>query len=312
MDGRWRGWWAVGRRAGRLLAAVAVCACLLMPGTGGVVSAEEQWVQSHLPATLWSGPQFDAVMFGKERKFSYFRVHGPQEGGRIYVFNPRTENFAWVDAHAVGPSTPPPESYLAVARPKVLEQLDVPARAVGTASLWQEPIQDDTIWVKDVWHNAPLHVEAAVKGGGDEPWYRLSDGTYVQADQVRLPQPRANRRGRWIDVTLSSPTLVTAYEDGRPVFTALAIRGIGGWETPVGTFVIQSRVANERMRGPGWDVSNVLFTQYFTGSGHSFHYNYWSSNWGYAGSHGCLGMTYDDSLWLWHWAGIGTPVVIHW
>jgi hypothetical protein len=311
MDGRWRGWCAAGRRLSRLAAAGFATACLLLPGAAGVARAEEQWLQAHLPATLWSGPQDDAVEFATERKFSYFRVHGPQERGRIYVFNPRTENFAWVDASVVGPSAPPSESYLAVIRPKVLETLDVPARAVGRASLWREPIQDDTVWVKDVWHNAPLQVEAAVRGDGDQPWYRLSDGSYVASDQVRVPQLVSNRKGRWIDVTLSAPTMVTAYEDGKPVFTAFAIHGIGGWETPIGTFVIQSRVANERMRGPGWDVSNVLFTQYFTGSGHSFHYNYWSSNWGYAGSHGCLGMTYDDSLWLWHWATIGTPVVIH-
>jgi len=55
----------------------------------------------------------------------------------------------------------------------------------------------------------------------------------------------------------------------------------------------------------------VLFTQYFTGDGASLHYNYWSSAWGYPGSHGCLGLTYADSAWLWGWAHIGTPVVIH-
>ena len=49
-----------------------------------------------------------------------------------------------------------------------------------------------------------------------------------------------------------------------------------------------------------------------SGAGHAIHYNYWSNNWGYAGSHGCLGMNYDDSLWFWNWATIGTPIVIHW
>ena len=160
MDSRRRGWRVEAWPIGRLLAAV-VAACLLLPGAGGVARAEEKWLQSHQPATLWSSPRPDAVEFGKERKFSYFRVHGPQEAGRIYVYNPRTDNFAWVDALAVGPSTAPPESYLAIIRPKVLETLDVPARAIGRASLWQEPIEDDTIWVKDVHHNTPLHVEAS-------------------------------------------------------------------------------------------------------------------------------------------------------
>ena len=68
-----------------------------------------------------------------------------------------------------------------------------------------------------------------------------------------------------------------------------------------GVFTILRRVANETMNsdtigiprfGPGgYYLTNVLFTQYFTGDGASLHYNYWSGNWGYAGSHGCLGLT---------------------
>ena len=128
---------------------------------------------------------------------------------------------------------------------------------------------------------------------------------------MRLPDSAAPRAGRWIDVSLAPPAIVTAYEAGKPIYSALALTGIGGWETPPGSYFIQRRVANERMRGPGWDVSNVLFTQYFTGAGHAIHYNYWSSNFGYAGSRGCLGMNYDDSLWFWNWATIGTPIRIH-
>ncbi len=81
------------------------------------------------------------------------------------------------------------------------------------------------------------------------------------------------------------------------------------------------RVANETMdsstigiprtaRG-GYYLRNVLFTQYFTSGGASLHYNYWSSNFGSAGSHGCLGLSYADSAWLWNWATIGTPLSIH-
>jgi lipoprotein-anchoring transpeptidase ErfK/SrfK len=64
--------------------------------------------------------------------------------------------------------------------------------------------------------------------------------------------------------------------------------------------------------GPGgYYLTGVLFTQYFTSDGASIHYNYWSANWGYAASHGCLGLTYADSSFLWGWAGIGTPISIH-
>ena len=85
-------------------------------------------------------------------------------------------------------------------------------------------------------------------------------------------------------------------------------------------FTILYRVANETMNsdtigiprfGPGgYYLTNVLFTQYFTGDGASLHYNYWSSNWGYAGSHGCLGVGLNEAKFAWEWASIGTPVYI--
>jgi lipoprotein-anchoring transpeptidase ErfK/SrfK len=275
-----------------------------------VASAEERWVQNHQPAELWSSSGPEAESFGPVRQFSYFRLHSDQVGGRFYVYSPKSDNFAWIDAKFVGPASKPPASYLA--GPKVLETLDLPARAVGTASIWREPAQDDIIWARDVTHNTVLEVNAAVEGEDGETWYRLADGTYVPADQVRTPPPVEQRPGRWIHVSLSAPTIVTAYENGHAIYSALAIRGTSGWETPIGTYVLQRRVANERMRGPGYDVSNVLYTQYFTGVGHSIHYNYWSSNFGYAGSHGCLGMNYDDSFWFWNWATVGTPIVINW
>ncbi len=299
------------RHGTRVLCIVLVLAALVLaPLWAPVARADEQWVQTYVPTELWSNPGPDAISFGKVRAFSYFRLHSAQVGGRFYVYNPLTQNFAYLDARALGPSGPPPADYLA--RPRVLERLNVPARAVGTASVWREPIEDDEVWSHDVPHNGTLMIRDAVEGEDGETWYRLADGGFVQPDHVRMPPPAEARGGRWIEVSLESPTIVTAYETGKVVYSALAIHGTGGWETPIGTFVVERRVANERMVGPGYDVSGVLFTQYFTSAGHSLHYNYWSSNWGYAGSHGCLGLTYDDALWFWEWASLGTPVVIHW
>ena len=297
--------------SGRLIAVgVALVAIALAPWLGRVAHAEDTWVQSHTTTELWSAPGPDAESFGKARQFSYFRVHSEQTEGRFYVYNPRTDNFAWVDAEALGPSSAPPANYLE--GPRVLETLNVPARAVGSGNVWSEPIDDDAAWLRPRYHNQPLLVREAVEGYDGDTWYRLDDGNYVWSGGVRLPSPAGMRAGRWIDVSLRAPTMITAYDGGRAIYSALAIHGTIGWETPVGSFVLQRRVANERMRGPGYDVSGVLFTQYFTGQGHSIHYNYWSSNFGYAGSHGCLGMNYADSLWFWEWATIGTPIVIHW
>ena len=306
----WRGWWqGIGTeqaRRGMLVAAVS----LFWPLSAGVAHAEDRWVQTHTPAELWSGAGPEAISFGKARQFSYLRLHSEQVGDRFYVYNPRSDNFAYVDAQSVGPSAAPPADY--GAPPKVLEAVNLPGRAVGSGSVWRDPIDAEDAWLGSLSHNEPLMVREAVEGEDGDTWYRLEDGTYVWSGRIRLPGPTDMRRGDWIDVSLSAPTIVTAYEGGRAVYSALAITGIGGWETPPGNYVVQRRVANERMRGPGWDVSNVLFTQYFTDVGHAIHYNYWSGNFGYPGSKGCLGMNYADSLWFWNWATTGTSIIIHW
>jgi len=279
------------------------------PSLAGVARAEERWVQTWQAAELWSNTGPTALSFGKIRPFTYLRLHGEVENSRIYVYNPKSQGFAYVDAGKVGPSTAPPASYLN--GPAVLDTINLPARVAGTASIYREPSTDELAWTGDLAHNDIVMVKELVSAEDGTQWYRLQDGTFALEDQVRLPARITPPAGKWIDVALSSPTIVTAYQDARPLYSALAIRGIGGWETPVGTYRMIQRVANERMRGPGWDVSNVLFTQYFTGSGHALHLNYWSSNWGYSGSHGCLGMNYDDSLWFWNWATLGTPIDIH-
>jgi hypothetical protein len=283
----------------------------LAPLGAGVARADdgERWVQTWQPADLWSNTGPTAISFGKVRPFTYLRLHGEVENSRLYVYNPKTQGFAYVDAGLVGPSAAPPAAYLN--GPLVRDTINLPARASGTASIYREPTTDDVAWAHDLSHNDIMLVKDLIEADDGTMWYRLQDGTFAMEDQVRLPSRIAPPAGKWIDVSLTSPTIVTAYENGKALYSAMAIRGIGGWETPFGTYRMIQRVANERMRGPGWDVSNVLFTQYFTGSGHSIHYNYWSSNWGYAGSHGCLGMNYDDSLWFWEWATLGTPVDIH-
>ncbi|MFN8524385.1 MAG: L,D-transpeptidase [Chloroflexota bacterium] len=291
------------------VAAVLVVALGIGIAAPNAVHAEDVWVQTTAPTELWAGTAPDSASFGPVRSRSYFRLHGERLGDRIYVYNPRTQNFAYINADVIQPSAAPPADYLA--GPRVLQPLGLPGRIVGTTSAYREPLIDDRLFVAEMEHNASVEARDRVEADDGSEWVRLADGTFVPAEGVRVPPAVVQARtGRWIDVSLEAPTIVTAYEDGKPVYTTLAIHGIDGWETPTGTYVLERRVANETMRGPTWYVTGVLFTQYFTGSGHSIHYNYWSSNWGYAGSHGCLGMTYADSLWFWEWATIGTPIVI--
>ncbi len=88
------------------LVAVAIFALWIGP----VSAFDTWWVQAHQETQLWSGPDSRAVAFGTVAQWSYLQVVLPQQGSRLYVFNPVTENYAYVDAAAVGPSGPPPSA----------------------------------------------------------------------------------------------------------------------------------------------------------------------------------------------------------
>jgi lipoprotein-anchoring transpeptidase ErfK/SrfK len=277
------------------------------------------WLQNFRVTTLWSTPEEGADPYGQLRQFSYVQAAGPPEGGRVYVFNPRTQNFAYVDVGDFGPAGAPPASYLA--QPAAKRVVNQPARVSGRSFLYDEPTQAEGVPTWPLDNNHAITLQAEVTGEDGASWYRLEEGGYLMEDDVRAPRTVTQRPGRWIDADLRAPALVTAYEDGKPVYTAMAITGTAVWPTPVGQFVIGRRVANETMSsdtigiprdGPGgYHLTNVLYTQYFTGSGHSIHYNYWSANFGYSGSHGCLGMNLEDAKFFWDWATTGTLLSIH-
>lgn len=125
--------------------------------------------------------------------------------------------------------------------------------------------------------------------------------------------------GKWLNVTLTPPQHLLAMQGDEEVLNDLVTAGTQGTTKP-GFYRILRRVADETMDSrtipnltDQYLLKGVLFTQYFTGDGAAIHYNWWGPprGFGYPGSHGCLGMRYDGSKFLWDWANIGTPVVIH-
>ena len=138
------------------------------------------------------------------------------------------------------------------------------------------------------------------------PGIAPTTATTCRPTSVFVPERADAYTGHWLDVDISTPARVTAYDGDQQVNSFLTIIGAGPRPTPTGVFTILRRVANETMNsdtigiprfGPGgYYLTNVLFTQYFTDDGASLHYNYWSSNWGYPGSHGCLGLTLPEQL----------------
>jgi L,D-transpeptidase catalytic domain len=255
------------------------------------------------------------------RRFTYLAVLGYQ-GDWAEVLDPRTHITGFVPSDAIGPTDGPPPDYVLAPPPPAVDEINADGRALRGAELALYPTPDPGAQTEALSHNAPVSIVDAVEGDDGETWYRTSDGDYLPNGSVRLARPPPRTfPGRWIDVDLREPAMLVAYDGDKPVLTTLTIHGAGPRPTPVGVFSIIRRVANETMNsdtigiprfGPGgYYLTNVLFTQYFTADGASIHYNYWSANWGYAASHGCLGLTYADSSFMWNWSTIGTPLSIH-
>jgi hypothetical protein len=268
----------------------------------------------------FAGPDETSDTLATLRQFTYLEVRG-YNGDWAKVFNPRNQTTGFVPSESIGPTDPPP-AYVTADPPPALDELNADARALRGAALSFYPTPDPEAQTDRLVLNTRVSIADSVEGDDGETWYRTADGDYLPGSAVRLPRPPPRTfAGRWIDVDLREPAMLVAYEGTTPVLTTLTIHGAGPRPTPVGVFTIQRRVANETMNsdtigiprfGPGgYYLTNVLFTQYFTSDGASIHYNYWSSNWGYAASHGCLGLTYADSAFLWGWSGLGTPISIH-
>jgi hypothetical protein len=285
-----------------------------------LLPANPLWVVNFDPLPERSAPSEESDPIAMLRQFTYLAVLG-YDGEWARVFNPRTKEVGFVPSEGIGPTDAPP-AYITADPPPAMDQVDMVGRTLRGAPLTFYPTPDPDAATQTLSLNTQVNVAVTVEGDDGETWYRTADGDYLPSSRVRLPRtPPRTYAGRWIDVDLREPAMLVAYEGTTPVLTTLTIHGAGPRPTPLGVFPITRRVANETMNSDtigiprfgagGYYLTNVLFTQYFTADGASLHYNYWSGNWGYAASHGCLGLTYADSAFLWTWAGLGTLVSIH-
>ncbi len=72
-------------------------------GWGQTLRPDVQLHSSFDPAT--------STVFGTAKQFSYLRVLNPQIGSRLFVLNPETDKYAYVNARDLGPSGPPPPGH---------------------------------------------------------------------------------------------------------------------------------------------------------------------------------------------------------
>jgi L,D-transpeptidase catalytic domain len=280
------------------------------------------WVTTSSPTHLWSGSDHLAVDYGSVATGFSLLVVSPLAGSRLFVYVPATRNYAYVDAISVSTGRPPAQTTAWHGR--VAAELYVRAAPSRRATLLKVLPAGSLVQVVD-W------VEGEEVVSGDWTWARFADGTYGYGEALLIvppssapSSPAGHPAGRWIDVNLLQQT-VTAYEGSVPVHLAIASTGSPGWETSLGTHLIQRRVPDERMRGSSlnltpdrqaratYDIPHVRYTQYFSAAGEALHQNYWlaDTQFGIPHSHGCVGLRTADAAWFWAWTGVGTPVVVH-
>ncbi len=116
-------------------------------------------------------------------------------------------------------------------------------------------------------------------------------------------------QNRWIEIDVRAQRLI-AWEGSQPVYAVIISTGKDATPTPPGTFTIQSKHETARMQGEDYDVPDVPFAMYYYG-GYAIHGAYWHNNFGTPVSHGCTNVAVNHAEWLFNWADVGTPVVVH-
>jgi L,D-transpeptidase catalytic domain/Bacterial SH3 domain len=307
------------------LSAAAVGASL-WPG----FARADPWATDTSSAVVWvrtSGPDVSirtsadvrAERLALVREGTILRVTGTV-GDWKEVYDPRDYLTGYVHADLLAPSDAPSPFALLPDLP-VEAELSTVMIATTDLPLYFYPDPNPLAQAALVEASTRETIIGTVTGEDAATWFKTQDGYYLPYEGLFNAAAPHDFTGRWLDVTLSGAAHVVAYDEDATVRSFYAIKGTARYPTPLGTWSIVRRVANETMDSTtvgiprsapgGYYLKNVLYTQYFRGTGESLHYNWWSSAWGTPGSHGCLGLSLADARWLWDWAAIGTPVSIH-
>lgn len=114
---------------------------------------------------------------------------------------------------------------------------------------------------------------------------------------------------RWIQIDLSRQRLI-AWEGNQPVYAVVVSTGKASTPTRTGVFEVYTKYPTTRMTGPDYDVPDVPYTMYYDG-GMAIHGAYWHNLFGTPVSHGCTNVAVNHAQWLFDWASVGTPVIVH-
>jgi lipoprotein-anchoring transpeptidase ErfK/SrfK len=159
------------------------------------------------------------------------------------------------------------------------------------------------------WNQLWLSTALVLTVLGVEPLWVNRVSAHETGPLVAKMQTLRESNQRWIEIDLSSQRLI-AWEGQTPVYAIIVSTGKASTPTPTGTFAIQTKHRQARMQGNDYDISDVPYTMYYSGN-YAIHGAYWHHKFGTPVSHGCVNVAVDHANWLFDWATVGTPVVVH-
>jgi hypothetical protein len=171
-----------------------------------------------------------------------------------------------------------------------------------------EPIKNLTFFVYPKDYRGGVNVSAADIDNDGEIEYVVSPRIVFTPGEFYWP--------KHIEIDISKQML-HAYQYGKLVRSFYVSTGTWKFPTPLGKFSVYLKRRSVHMRGyygPGnpenYDLPGVPYVLSFTGP-YTIHGTYWHSNFGYRMSHGCVNMYTPHSKWVYEWAPVGTPVIVH-
>jgi L,D-transpeptidase catalytic domain/Bacterial SH3 domain len=314
-------------RRGVLGLVAAAAGASVLPG----LALADPWASDKPPAPVWArtnspnvqvrvGPDIYAERASQVREGTVVRVLERGSTGWARVYDPHADLTGYIHADLLD-AADAPARFVYLPEVPIDDELATVTVATTDLPLYFYPSDDPLAQVTMLAAGDREAIVGTLNGDGGTTWFKTQDGYWLpQAGLFNAAAPH-DFTGRWLDVSLTGAARVHAFDEDEEVRSFYAIKGTSRYPTPPGTWSIVRRVANETMDSAtvgiprnapgGYYLKNVLYTQYFRGTGESLHYNWWSAAWGTAGSHGCLGLSLADSRWLWDWADLGTPVAIH-
>jgi len=164
-----------------------------------------------------------------------------------------------------------------------------------------------------------------IKEFGAERYVQARSGQWLKSSELRTAAKAsklpawANRKAKWIDISIVNQTLVL-WEGDVPVFATLVSTGRDGMgdpqktlSTPMGTFRVYQKHITTTMDSSvadhEFELRDVPWVMYFKG-GYALHAAYWHDDFGHVRSHGCVNLSPIDARRTFLWSAPDVPE--HW